>query len=252
MPRSAKPSSSTAEAGIAAASPVAKAKRARKPAPAPASQTLLSREEIVDLFERFERLRPEPRTELGYTNPYTLLIAVVLSAHTTDKSVNQATENLFPVADTPEKMVALGEEGVLPFIRKVGLYRGKTKNVVALSRILIEQHGGQVPRTREALEELPGVGRKTARVVLNSAFGEPVIAVDTHIFRVSNRTGLALGKNPDKVAEVLEAVVPDRYKRYAHHWLLLHGRYVCVARRPKCPVCPIADLCRYEDKTPTL
>ena len=246
MPRSAKPSSRTAESAPAIG------RGAKKPAPSPAASTLLSPEEITDLFERLKRLRPDPQSELEYTSPFTMLVAVALSAHTTDKSVNQATETLFKIADTPEKMAALGEEGLIPYIRKVGLFRGKAKNVIALSRILIDRHGGEVPNDFEALQELPGVGRKTAKVVLNNVFGVPVIAVDTHIFRVGNRTGLALGKTPDKVGDVLEAVVPDEYKLHAHHWLILHGRYVCIARRPQCPVCPIRDICRYEDKTPHL
>jgi len=192
---------------------------------------------------------PEPKTELQYHNHYTLLVAVALSAQATDKSVNKATESLFKIADTPEKMVTLGDAGLSDYIKTIGLYRGKAKNVIALSKMLIEKHGSKVPHDRDALEELPGVGRKTANVVLNVAFGEPTIAVDTHIFRVSNRTGLAPGKNPLEVEEGLLRVVPDAYKLHAHHWLILHGRYTCIARKPMCPNCIVRDLCRYKDKT---
>src|SRR5689334_7523633 len=209
----------------------------------------MKREKIEAIFERFEKANPHPKGELESVNPYTLLVAVVLSAQATDKSVNLATEKLFKVADTPEAMVMLGEAKLMPYIKTIGLYRGKAKNVVALSKILIEQYGGEVPRDREALEALPGVGRKTANVVLNVAFGEPTIAVDTHIFRVANRTGLAPGKTPLAVETALEKVTPADYKRYAHHWLILHGRYVCKARTPACPTCVIADLCRYGAKT---
>jgi endonuclease-3 len=219
---------------------------------APADGSLLAPAAIAELFARLKALRPDPRSELESTAPYTLLVSVVLSAQATDKGVNQATAKLFPVADNPAAMVALGEDGLEPYLRTIGLYRAKTRNVVALSRILIAEHGGQVPRDADALQRLPGVGRKTAKVVLNTAFGEKVIAVDTHIFRVSNRTGLAPGKTPEAVGDILEAVVPDQYKRDAHHWLILHGRYVCMARRPQCPVCPIADICRYQAKTETL
>ena len=218
--------------------------------PSADSPTLLTPQEIRTLFERFRALDPAPTTELEYDSPYTLLVAVVLSAQATDVSVNKATDVLFRLADTPEKMVALGEEALDFHIRNINFHRGKARNVIALSQRLLREHGGQVPRTREALEALPGVGRKTANVVLNTAFGEAVIAVDTHIFRVSNRTGLAPGRTPDAVAEALTAVVPDEFKRYAHHWLLLHGRYVCKARRPECWRCPINDICRYPDKTP--
>src|SRR5215211_6539891 len=204
--------------------------------------------EVEEAFRRFKKASPAPKTELEHINPYTLLVAVVLSAQATDAGVNKATPALFAAADTPEKMVALGEERVREFIKTIGLYRGKAKNVVELSRRLLAEHGGKVPRTREALEALPGVGRKTANVVLNVAFGEPTIAVDTHIFRVGNRTGLATGKTPFEVEEKLNAVVSDKYKRYAHHWLILHGRYICVARRPLCEKCPIADLCKWPGK----
>ena len=190
-----------------------------------------------------------PRSELEYVNPYTLLVAVVLSAQATDVGVNKATRPLFGSIDTPEKMVALGEERLREAIRTIGLYRNKAKNVIALSQALIGKHGGQVPADRAALEALPGVGRKTANVVLNVAFGQPTIAVDTHIFRVANRTGLAEGKTPLDVELALERVVPAEFRLHAHHWLILHGRYICKARKPECPRCPIADICRYEPKT---
>ncbi len=209
-----------------------------------------SKKDAETFFARLAAKDPEPKTELDYANPYTLLVAVVLSAQATDKGVNRATAGLFKIADTPAKIVALGEAGITQFIKTIGLYRNKAKNVIALSKILLAEHGGNVPRTREALEALPGVGRKTANVVLNVAFGEATIAVDTHIFRVANRTGLAPGKNPLEVELALVRIVPDRFKLHAHHWLILHGRYVCVARKPLCPVCVIRDLCRYKDKTP--
>jgi endonuclease III len=193
--------------------------------------------------------RPDPTTELEFINPYTLLVAVVLSAQATDVSVNKATETLFAVASTPEAMVALGEARLTEYIRTIGLYRTKAKHVIALSRLLIERHGGAVPQTREALEALPGVGRKTANVVLNVAFGQPTIAVDTHIFRVGNRTGLAPGKTPEQVEQGLERLVPERFKSGAHHWLILHGRYVCIARTPRCEVCVVRALCAYKGKT---
>jgi endonuclease III len=205
--------------------------------------------EVAEFFSRFAANDSDPRSELQYINPYTLLVAVVLSAQATDKGVNKATAPLFARVDTPEKMVALGEERLREAIKTIGLYRTKAKNVIALSKALIENHGSEVPRDREQLQELPGVGRKTANVVLNVAFGEPMIAVDTHIFRVGNRTGLAPGKTPREVEDGLEAVVPDEYKLHAHHWLILHGRYICVARKPRCPDCIVADLCRYKDKT---
>ncbi|MCK0197051.1 endonuclease III [Ancylobacter sp. 6x-1] len=206
--------------------------------------------EVVEAFSRFEAADPEPRGELDHSDPFTLLVAVVLSAQATDAGVNKATRGLFAAAPTPAAMVALGEEGVARHIRTLGLYRGKAKNVVELSRLLIAEHGGQVPRDREALEALPGVGRKTANVVLNIAFGEPTIAVDTHLFRVANRTGLAPGTTPLAVELGLEKAIPDRFKLHAHHWLILHGRYVCKARLPECPRCLIADLCRWPEKTP--
>ena len=205
--------------------------------------------EAAAFFSRFAKRDPNPRTELHYNSPYTLLVAVVLSAQATDKGVNKATAQLFPTVNTPEKMVALGEARLREAIQTIGLYRTKAKNVIALSTALLEKHGGRVPQTREALEELPGVGRKTANVVLNVAFGEPTLAVDTHIFRVCNRTNLAPGKNPRAVEDALEKIVPAKFKLHAHHWLILHGRYVCIARRPKCPECTVADLCRFTSKT---
>jgi endonuclease III len=205
--------------------------------------------EIAEAFHRFRKANPEPKGELQHINPFTLLVAVVLSAQATDAGVNKATPALFALADTPEKMAALGADRVRDLIKTIGLFRTKAKNVVALSRILVEQHGGQVPRSREALEALPGVGRKTANVVLNIAFGEPTIAVDTHIFRVGNRTGIASGKTPLEVEVKLEEVVSAEFKRHAHHWLILHGRYTCVARRPSCEKCIIADLCKWPGKT---
>jgi endonuclease-3 len=205
--------------------------------------------EIEEAFRRFRAANPNPTTELQSLNPFTLLVAVVLSAQATDAGVNKATPALFKLADTPQKMARLGEDRVRDLIKTIGLYRNKAKNVVALSRILAEQHGGKVPHDRAALEALPGVGRKTANVVLNVAFGEPTIAVDTHIFRVANRTGLAPGKDPLAVEMKLNEVVPAKYMMHAHHWLILHGRYVCVARRPLCEKCIIADLCKWPGKT---
>jgi len=201
------------------------------------------------LFERLRAANPEPRSELVHRNPFELLVAVVLSAQATDRSVNLATPALFAAAPTPQRMAALGEARVGELIRTIGLFRTKARNVVALSRLLLERHGGEVPRSREALEALPGVGRKTANVVLNVAFGEPTVAVDTHILRVANRTGLAPGKEPLQVERKLLERVPPEFLQHAHHWLILHGRYVCVARRPKCPACPIRDLCEFRGKT---
>jgi endonuclease-3 len=205
--------------------------------------------EIAEAFRRFQAAKPEPSTELEHADPFTLLVSVVLSAQATDAGVNKATPALFALADTPEKMIKLGEAKVRNLIKTIGLYRMKAKNVIGLSRQLVAQHGGKVPREREALEALPGVGRKTANVVLNVAFGEPTIAVDTHIFRVGNRTGLAVGKTPLDVEMKLMEVVPERYRLHAHHWLILHGRYTCVARRPLCEKCVIADLCKWPGKT---
>ena len=208
----------------------------------------MGKADIEEMFRRFQAAEPEPKTELKYVNPFTLLVAVVLSAQATDACVNKATPLLFAAAYTPEKMAALGEERVREMVKTIGLFRTKAKNVVELSRRLVAEHGGQVPRSREALEALPGVGRKTANVVLNSAFGEHTIAVDTHIFRVGNRTGLAPGKNPLEVEMRLEERVPAHYKRHAHHWLILHGRYTCLARKPRCELCVIADLCQWPGK----
>ena len=201
------------------------------------------------LFERLRDLDPHPKSELHFTTPYELLVAVVLSAQATDKGVNKATAKLYPVANTPAKIAALGVDGLIPYISSIGLFRNKAKNVVALSEQLVSEHGGEVPRTREALEKLPGVGRKTANVVLNVAFGEPTIAVDTHIFRVANRTGLAHGGTVRAVEDELVKVTPEEFKRNAHHWLILHGRYVCKARKPNCPACLIVDLCEFPEKT---
>ena len=201
------------------------------------------------IFERLRAANPNPATELIYRTPYELLVAVVLSAQATDKSVNLATEKLFRDADTPGKMLELGEKSLTEHIRSIGLYRTKAKNVIQLSRLLVENFQGKVPQTREALESLPGVGRKTANVVLNTAFGQPTVAVDTHIFRVANRTGLAPGKDPLEVEEKLLKFTPPDFLKDAHHWLILHGRYTCVARKPKCPRCPVRDLCEFRGKT---
>ena len=205
-------------------------------------------DEIRELFARLAELDPKPTTELEYHSPFELLVAVILSAQATDVGVNKATRRLFPVANTPEKLLALGED-LKRHISSIGLYNAKAVNVIAMCRQLLERHHGEVPRTREDLEALPGVGRKTANVVLNTAFGEPTIAVDTHIFRVANRTGLAPGKNVREVEDGLLEVVPEDYRHDAHHWLILHGRYTCKARKPECPRCPIRDLCRWPDKT---
>ncbi|TDK67330.1 endonuclease III [Sapientia aquatica] len=204
----------------------------------------------VTFFERLQKANPHPATELEYTTPFELLIAVLLSAQATDVSVNLATRRLYLVANTPAQILALGEEKLIPYISSIGLYKTKAKHVIATCKILLEQHHGQVPRAREALEALPGVGRKTANVVLNSAFGEPTIAVDTHIFRVSNRTGLAVGNTVEKVEQLLIKNVPDQFKLNAHHWLILHGRYICKARQPQCWNCIEADLCAFKEKTP--
>ena len=209
----------------------------------------MKKTQIEEIFRRFSLQEPEPKGELNYQNSYTLLVAVVLSAQATDTGVNKATAKLFAHADSPSKMLALGEEKVRSSIQSIGLFKNKAKNIIALSRQLLDEFGGEVPDTREELERLPGVGRKTANVVLNIAFGQPTIAVDTHLFRVGNRTGLAVGKTPLEVELRLNKVVPDKYKRHAHHWLILHGRYVCVARKPKCSICSINDFCVYPDKT---
>jgi len=201
-----------------------------------------------EIFLRLQAANPHPTTELGHSTPFELLVAVILSAQATDKSVNIATRELFRVADTPQKMLDLGEAGLREYVQRIGLYQAKSKHIIQMCRILLEQHAGCVPQTREALEALPGVGRKTANVVLNTAFGQPTIAVDTHIFRVSNRTGLAPGKTVLEVENKLLKVVPDEFKHDAHHWLILHGRYICQARRPKCGECIIESLCEYKDK----
>jgi endonuclease-3 len=218
----------------------------RRPAP---RKPPAERARIQALFERFEAAESDPRTELSYTSPYTLLAAVALSAQATDISVNKATARLFAVADTPAKMLDLGEEGIIPYIASIGLFRTKAKNLVAAARILLEQYGGEVPLERDALQALPGVGRKTASVVLNELGVEPAIAVDTHVFRVAHRLRLARGKTPDQVEHELMAVIPDPWRTRAHHWLILHGRYVCIARRPKCAECSVADLCASPEKS---
>ena len=202
-----------------------------------------------EIFERFRAANPHPKTELVYRTPFELLVSVVLSAQATDKSVNLATEKLFPVANTPGKILEMGEEKLTGYIKTIGLFRTKAKNVIGLSKIILEAYGGEVPRTREQLESLPGVGRKTANVVLNTAFGQPTMAVDTHIFRVANRTGLGPGKNPLEVEQKLLKFTPPEFLMHAHHWLILHGRYTCVARTPKCPECMIKDLCGFKNKT---
>jgi endonuclease-3 len=201
------------------------------------------------IFARLAAANPAPTTELGYRTPFELLVAVVLSAQATDKSVNLATPQLFAIADTPQKMLALGVEGLIPYIQTIGLFRSKAKHLIEACRLLVERHDGAVPENREALEQLPGVGRKTANVILNTAFGHPTIAVDTHIFRVANRTGIAPGKNPLEVEQRLLKFVPERYRKDAHHWLILHGRYVCKARKPDCPGCLIEELCEFRGKS---
>ncbi|OGT00808.1 MAG: endonuclease III [Gallionellales bacterium RIFCSPLOWO2_12_FULL_59_22] len=202
----------------------------------------------LEIFTRFRAAKPHPKTELEYRTPFELLVAVILSAQATDVSVNAATKILFPVASTPQAMLALGEEKLREYVQRIGLYQTKSKHIMQACRLLVEKHGGEVPQTREGLETLPGVGRKTASVILNTAFGQPAIAVDTHVFRVANRTGLAPGKNVLEVENKLLKAVPDEFKHNAHHWLILHGRYVCQARKPKCGICLINDLCEYEEK----
>jgi endonuclease-3 len=231
-------------------SPDRPAKRSKKPRAPPGRRSRLGPAAVTELFRRLAAANPQPKSELEYVNPFTLLVAVVLSAQATDASVNKASRALFKVADTPEKMVRLGEDSVRDFIKTIGLYRNKARNVIELSRRLVAEHGGNVPHDRAALEALPGVGRKTANVVLNVAFGEPTMAVDTHVFRVANRTGLSCGTTPLEVEEDLLRVVPPEYAHHAHHWLILHGRYVCKARRPECPACIIRDICLYGAKTP--
>lgn len=211
--------------------------------------TKMPRADVLEMFTRLRELNPHPKTELEYSNPFELLVAVALSAQATDVGVNKATRRLFPVANTPQAMLDLGEDGLKPYISTIGLFNAKAKNVIAACRMLVEQHGSVVPEDREALEALPGVGRKTANVVLNTAFGQPTMAVDTHIFRVSNRTGLAPGKDVRAVEDGLMKAIPGEFLLDAHHWLILHGRYVCKARRPDCPQCVIRDLCRFKDKT---
>jgi endonuclease III len=208
----------------------------------------MQKEKVNQLFARLAAQQPEPKTELHYVNNYTLLVAVVLSAQATDVGVNKATAKLFQTVDTPEKMLRLGEVGLKQHIKTIGLFNGKAKNIIALSKILQAEHGGEIPRNGEQLQALPGVGRKTANVIMNCAFGAPTIAVDTHVFRVANRTGLASGTTPEQVEEQLLGVVPQRWRQHAHHWLILHGRYVCKARNPACPSCTIADLCAYKAK----
>jgi endonuclease-3 len=222
---------------------------AKKRAPAKRRTKRMAPAEIAEFFARLAELDPEPKTELEYSTPFELLVAVVLSAQATDVGVNKATRRLFPVANTPQAILALGEDKLKRHISTIGLYNAKAANVIALSRLLLERHGGEVPTSRAELEALPGVGRKTANVVLNTAFGEDTIAVDTHIFRVSNRTGLAPGKDVRAVEDELLRVVPPQYRRHAHHWLILHGRYTCKARKPECPACPVRDLCHWPDKT---
>jgi len=217
--------------------------------PKPKTSKPWTEAEVREAFERFRKANPEPKGELEYLNPFTLLVAVVLSAQATDAGVNRATRSLFQVADTPQKMLALGEEKLRDYIKTIGLFRTKAKNVIALSEKLIREFGGEVPRTRAEIESLPGAGRKTANVVLNMAFGERTLAVDTHVFRVGNRTGLAPGKTPLEVELGLERVIPSEFMLHAHHWLILHGRYTCIARQPRCEVCLINDLCRWPEKT---
>jgi endonuclease-3 len=208
-----------------------------------------SREEVSEIFTRFAVQRPEPKGELAHVNPFTLLVAVVLSAQATDAGVNKATKALFALADTPQKMLALGEDRVRELIKTIGLFRNKAKNTIALSQMLVDHYGGEVPASRDELVKLPGVGRKTANVVLNMAFGQSTIAVDTHVFRIANRIGLAPGETPEAVEAALEKVIPPQFLRHAHHWLILHGRYVCVARKPRCEACVIADICKSPEKT---
>jgi len=208
----------------------------------------LSQSQVRRIFERLQAADPEPKTELHYSTPFELLVAVILSAQATDVGVNKATARLFPVANTPEAILALGEEGLKPYIATIGLFNSKARNIIRMCGMLLDRHGGEVPREREALERLPGVGRKTANVVLNVVFGDETVAVDTHIFRVANRTGLAPGKTPLAVEKGLMRVIPKRFRRHAHHWLVLHGRYICTARRPRCAVCPIAGECQWPEK----
>lgn len=209
----------------------------------------MKKDNIIEFFSRLQAIEPEPKGELNYSNPFTLLVAVVLSAQATDIGVNKATKALFEAADTPEKMIALGEDKIRDYIKTIGLFNAKAKNIYKLSQILIDEHDSIVPENRDDLVKLPGVGRKTANVVLNMAFGQPTIAVDTHLFRVGNRTGMAKGKTPEAVEKILEKKIPKEFLLHAHHWLILHGRYICKARKPDCPNCPVADLCTFKDKT---
>ncbi|KAF1016443.1 MAG: Endonuclease III [Stenotrophomonas maltophilia] len=241
--KTAKPVAKSAARIATAAPPVAAPRRASK------RVARMPRADVVEMFTRLRELNPHPKTELEYSTPFELLVAVALSAQSTDVGVNKATRRLFPVANTPAAILALGEDGLKTYISTIGLYNAKARNVIATCALLLEKHGGEVPRDREALEALPGVGRKTANVVLNTAFGEPALAVDTHIFRVSNRTGLAPGSNVRQVEDGLLKAIPEEFLLDAHHWLILHGRYVCKARKPECPGCVIADLCRFPDKT---
>ena len=243
----AKPKDKVAAASASGNSVIkAPGRRAKRP------RSLYSAAEVDEIFRRFSVQRPEPKGELEHVNAFTLLVAVVLSAQATDAGVNKATRGLFAVADNPRAMVALGEAGIAGHIRTIGLWRAKAKNVLALSEMLLRDHGGEVPGDRDELVKLPGVGRKTANVVLNMAFGQPTMAVDTHIFRIGNRLGLALGKTPEQVEEGLVRIIPDKYMRHAHHWLILHGRYVCKARKPDCPICVIADICKAAEKTTSI
>jgi len=227
----------------------APAKVKPKPRKKPLPRSKYSKDEVREIFRRFSVQRPEPKGELAHVNPYTLVVAVALSAQATDVGVNKATKELFRIADTPEKMLALGEEKVGDYIRTIGLWRNKAKNVIALSQKLVDEFGGEVPRSREELVTLPGVGRKTANVVMSMAFGIPTMAVDTHIFRIANRIGLAPGKTPDEVEQNLMRTIPDDYLFHAHHWLILHGRYTCKARKPECEICVIADICKFKGKS---
>ena len=253
MPTKKRPASSKSSAAKATVKKAAAKRPAKKPAAAPAKKPRGRRrpvgpQVVQEIFTRFRADNPEPKGELEHVNAYTLLVAVVLSAQATDVGVNKATRPLFAIADTPQKMVALGEDKIRDYVKSIGLFRTKAKNVYLLSQILIEKFGGEVPRQREVLETLPGVGRKTANVVLNMAFGESTIAVDTHLFRLSNRIPLAIGKTPLAIELGLEKIIPAEFKRHAHHWLILHGRYVCKARRPECERCIIADLCTSPEK----
>jgi len=229
--------------------PMIKTNMAQKKTPVKPYQKRMPKHGIQTFFERLYKIDPEPKSDLEWTNAYTLLVAVTLSAQATDEGVNRATKNLFTIADTPQKMLDLGLEGLKQHIKTIGLYNNKAKNVIAMAEILVNEHKGEVPNTRDALVALPGVGRKTANVVLNIVFGQPTMAVDTHIFRVGNRTGMAPGKTPDHVEQELLKVVPDEFGLHAHHWLILHGRYTCVARKPKCDECSVYDLCQFKEKT---